>query len=336
MLNKPIEQLTALEKVAILLIALGEDTTAEILKHMSDEETEKIATTVAQVQHVDTTTMDRVLEEFESMLRQGQFVSQGGRAFAHAALELAMGPERAQQVMARIGQTASGLTLLRNAEANQILPIIRKEHAQTIALILTQIPPPLAAEILTGLSEEQQADVTYRMATISTIDPKVLQELEENLASELQDVLSGHVTDFDGPKVVADILNRAQQHTEFQVLDHIAQHDPELAESIREEMFVFDDLQHLSDQDIRTLLKEMDTNNLALALKNASDTIKNRFYANLSKNRANMLKEEIEFLGKVRLSEVQEAQQKIAQTVRELQESGQLRIVRADSDDVLI
>lgn len=334
-MNKPIEQLTALEKVAILLIALGEDTTVEILKHMHDSETEKIAATIATVQHVDTVTMDRVLEEFESMLRQGQFVSQGGREFAHAALELAMGAERAQEVMARIGQTASGLTLLKNAQANQILPIIRKEQAQTIALILTQISPALAADILVGLSEEQQADVTYRMATISTIEPETLRELEENLASELQDVLSGHVTDFDGPKVVADILNRAQQDTEFQVLDHIAQHDPELAESIREEMFVFEDIQHLSDLDMQMLLKEIDANDLALALKNANDTIKNRFFANLSKNRVNRLKEEIEFLGKVRLSEVQEAQQKVAQLVREYQESGQLRIVRADSNDLL-
>ncbi|MFT5370133.1 MAG: flagellar motor switch protein FliG, partial [Candidatus Latescibacterota bacterium] len=160
--------------------------------------------------------------------------------------------------------------------------------------------------------------------------------LETNLASELQDVLSGHVTDFDGPKVVADILNRARQDTEIQVLDHIAQLDPKLAESIREEMFVFDDLQQLSDQDIRTLLKQMDTSNLALSLKTATDTIKNRFFANLSKNRANTLKEEIEFLGKVRLSEVQAAQQHIAQTVRELQENGQLRIVRDDSNDILI
>lgn len=335
-MNKPIEQLTALEKVAILLIALGEDTTAEILKHMHDEETEKIANTIAAVQHIDTATMDHVLEEFESMLRQGKFVSYGGRDFAHAALELAMGSERALQVMARIGQTTSGLTLLKNAEANQVLPIIRKEHPQTIALILTQIPPSLAADILTGLSEEQQSEVIYRMATISTINPETLRELETNLASELQDVLSGHVTDFDGPKVVADILNRARQDTEIQVLDHIAQLDPKLAESIREEMFVFDDLQQLSDQDIRTLLKQMDTSNLALSLKTATDTIKNRFFANLSKNRANTLKEEIEFLGKVRLSEVQAAQQHIAQTVRELQENGQLRIVRDDSNDILI
>jgi len=335
-LNKPIAKYTALEKVAILLIALGEDTTAEILKHMHDEETTQIATTIAKLQHVDTDTMDQVLEEFETMLRQGKFVSHGGREFAHAALELAMGPERAQQVMARIGHTASGLTLLKNAEASQVLPIIRKEHPQTIALILTQIPPALAAEILVGLSEEQQAEVTYRMATISTIDPKALKELEENLAAELRDVLSGHVTNFDGPKVVADILNRARQDTEYHVLDHIAQQDPELAESIREEMFVFDDLQHLSDQNMRALLKELDTNDLALALKNANTTIKNRFYANLSKNRAQLLKEEIEFLGKVRLSEVQQAQQKIAQTVRMLQESGLLRVVRADSKDQFI
>ncbi len=303
---------------------------------MRDDETTQIATTIAKLQHVDTVTMDQVLEEFETMLRQGKFVSQGGREFAHAALELAMGPERAQQVMARIGHTASGLTLLKNAEASQILPIIRKEHSQTIALILTQIPPALAAEILVGLSEEQQAEVTYRMATISTIDPQALKELEENLATELKDVLSGHVTHFDGPKVVANILNRARQDTEYNVLDHIAHQDPELAESIREEMFVFDDLQHLSDQNMRALLKELDTNDLALALKNASTTIKNRFFVNLSKNRAQLLKEEIEFLGKVRLSEVQQAQQKIAQTVRMLQESGQLRVVRADSKDQFI
>lgn len=335
-MSKTLDQYTALEKVAILLIALGEETAAEILKHMNDDETEKIVTTIADVKNVDTDTMDQVLQEFETLLRQGKFVSQGGRDFAHAALELAMGPERAQQVMARIGQTSSGISLLKNAEVSQILPIIRKEHPQTIALILTQIPPPLAAEVLTGLSEELQADVTYRMATISTISPETLHELESNLAAELQDVLSGHVTHFDGPKAVADILNRARQDTEFQVLDHIAQQDPELADSIRNEMFVFDDVQNLSDQDMRALLKELDPNDLALALKNANTAIRNRFFANLSKNRASLLKEEIEFLGKVRLSEVQQAQQKIAQTVRELQDTGQLRVVRANSDDLLI
>lgn len=254
-MNKAIDQLTAMEKVAILLIALGEDTTAEILKHMPKDETEKIASALAALQHIDSATMDHVLEEFESMLRKGEFVSHGGREFAHADLELAMGPERAQKVMDRLGQTSSGLALLRNAEADQILPIIRKEHAQTIALILTQVPPALAAEILTGLATDQQAEVVFRMATIRTINPETLRELEDNLASELQDVLSGHVTDFDGPKAVADILNRARQDTEIQVLDHIAQHDPELAQSIREEMFVFEDVQKLSDLDIRTLLK---------------------------------------------------------------------------------
>lgn len=334
-MKKDIAQYTALEKVAILLIALGEDTTAEVLKYMNDKETEQIATTIAAVQNVDTDTMDQVLEEFETMLRQGKFVSQGGREFAHAALELAMGPERAQQVMARIGQKTSGLDVLKNAQASQILPVIRKEHPQTIALILTQIPPPLAANILMGLAEELQADITYRMATMATIRPEDLKELEENLATELQDIISGHVTDFNGPKIVADILNRAQQNTEFQVLDHIAQQDPELADSIRDKMFIFEDVKHLTDQDIRVLIRELDTHDLALSLKNADEDVKKRFFSNLSKNRAQMLKEEIEFLGKVRLSEVHEAQQKITQKVREQQANGQLRIVRADSNDML-
>ena len=247
-----------------------------------------------------------------------------------------MGPERALQVMARIGQSDAGLTLLRNAEANQILPVIRKEHPQTIALILTQVPAQLAADLLTGLTEEQQSEVVYRMATIRTIDPDAMRELEKNLAAELRDVLSGRVSEFDGPKVVADILNRTGQNTEINVLDHIAHHSPELAETIRGEMFVFDDIQHLSDMDIRTLVREIDSNDLALALKNAAESLKIRFFSNLSKNRAQKLKEEIEFLGKVRLSEVEEAQKRISQTVREFQDSGQLRIVRADSGDPLI
>ena len=332
-----LEDLTALQKVAVFLIALGEDLTAEIMRYLSDQEAQDIALAITEMQVVNTELMDQVLEEFADHLIAGKSVSQGGADFARQALEIALGPDGAKKMMDRIHSNApSGLDMLRGIDPNQILPVIRKEHPQTIALILAQLEPDQAASILSGLNDALQADVTYRMATLKTISPDVLQELEESLSEDLQAILSGHLTEIGGPKAVADILNHARHDTELNVLDHIDGADPELAEAIRNEMFVFDDIAQLTDQDIRELMKAVDPNDLAMALKSADTRIKTRFFSNLSRRRGDMLQEEIGFLGQVRLSDVQAAQQKIAQTVRQLEDQGQVRVVRADSDDVFI
>ncbi len=200
--------LSAGTKVAILMISLGQETTAEVMKYLTDIEIEQIAQNIAELDVVTTEQEDEVLEEFEQMLIAGQYVSQGGMDFARGALEKAMGPRKAQALLDRVSSTtSSGFYMLRNVDPNQIIPFISKEHPQTIALILSQLEAAQAAGVINGLPEDLQADVSYRIATMESISPQILRELEDSLAENLQTILSGQVTEIGGPKAVAEILN---------------------------------------------------------------------------------------------------------------------------------
>ncbi|OGG43339.1 MAG: flagellar motor switch protein FliG, partial [Candidatus Handelsmanbacteria bacterium RIFCSPLOWO2_12_FULL_64_10] len=264
------EELTSRQKVAVLMISLGQDTTAEILKYLNDYEIEDVAQTIAELKTVTTEQEDEVLEEFEQLLLAGKYVSMGGIDFARGALEKALGPRRAQQMLDRVTATTSGgFYLLRNIAPNQIAPFISKEHPQTIALILAQLEPAQAAGVLNILPEEIQADVTFRVATLENISPQVLREIEQSLAAELKAIITGQVTEIGGPKKVAEILNMTGRSTEKAVLEKLDSQDPEIAEEIRNMMFTFDDIVRLTDREIQLLLREVDTKDLAVAMKGA-------------------------------------------------------------------
>jgi flagellar motor switch protein FliG len=326
-----------LQKVAILMVALGEDTTAEIMKYLGDAEIESISQAISETDVVTTEQEDEVLEEFEQLLVAGKYVSQGGLDFARGALEKALGPRKSQEVLDRVTSTTrSGFYVLRNVEPSQIIPFISKEHPQTIALILTQLDPQQAAGILSGLSLEMQSEVAYRVAKIGNISPQTLRDLEESLTLDLEAIISGQVAEIGGPKAVAEILNQSGHSTEKAIIESIDAIDPELAEEVRKQMFVFEDLVNLTDRDIQLILREVDQNVLSLALRGATDELKDRIFGNLSQRVATMLKEEMEFQGPARMSEIEEKQIEVIQTVKKLEEGGLLTIVRGDSNDVFI
>ena len=330
-------EVSASTKVAILMIALGQDTTAEVMKYLNDIEIEQIAEAIAGLEVVTTEQEDEVLEEFEQLLIAGKYVSQGGMDFARGALEKALGPRKAESLLDRVtSTTTSGFYMLRNVDPNQIIPFLSKEHPQTISLILSQLEATQAAGVLNGLQEEVQADVSYRIAQMDNISPQVLRELEDTLASELQAILAGQVTEIGGPKAVAEILNRTGRSTEKAVLERLDAQDPELAEEVRNQMFVFDDIAKLTDREIQMVLREVDTKDLSTALKGASDEMQERILGNMSERVGTMLREEMEFSGPVRTSDVEEVQLRIVQTVRQLEEAGQVTIVRGDSTDQFV
>ena len=324
------------QKVAILMIALGQDTSAEILKYLNDYEIEDIAQTIAELRTVTTDQEDEVLEEFETMLMAGKYVSMGGIDFARGTLEKAMGPRRAQSMLDRVTATTSGgFYLLRTIAPNQIAPFISKEHPQTIALILSQLDPSQAAGVLNILPEELP-EVTYRVAAMENISPQVLREIEDTLANELQAILTGQITEIGGPKKVAEILNMTGRSTEKAVLERLDSQDPEIAEEIRNMMFTFDDIANLTDREIQMVLREVDTKDLATALKGSLPEMQDRIFSNVSERVSQMIREEMEFSGPVRMSDVEEVQLRVVQTVRQLEEAGQVTVTRGESTDVFV
>ena len=331
------EELNARARVAILMIALGQETTAEVMKYMNDYEIEGIAQAISELEVVTTEQEDKVLEEFEQLLIAGKYVSQGGMDFARGALERAIGPRRASQLLDRVNSTTtSGFYMLKNVDPNQIIPFIRKEHPQTIALILSQLDSNQAAGVLNGLRDDQQADVAFRIAGMNNISPQVLRDLEASLAGELETILSGQVTSIGGPKAVAEILNRTGRSTEKAVLERLDAQDPELAEGVRNQMFTFDDIGNLTDREIQLILREVDSADLAIALRGSSIEMQNRIFANVSDRVGQTMREEMGFAGPLRLSDVEEVQIRIVQTVRGLEEAGQIVIVRGDAQDQFV
>lgn len=327
----------ARQKVAVLMIALGQETTAEVMKYLSDMEVEQIAQSISELDIVTTEQEDAVLEEFEQLLLAGKYVSQGGIDFARGALEKALGPRKAQEVLDRVtSTTSSGFYMLRNVDPNQIVPFISKEHPQTIALILSQLDPTQSAGVLNGLPEEMQSDVAIRIARMDNISPQILRELEESLANDLEAILSGQITEIGGPKAVAEILNHTGRSTEKAVLERLDAQDPELAEQVRNQMFVFDDIANLTDKEIQMVIREVDSKDLAVALKGGSDEIQKRILGNMSERVSTSLKEEMQFAAPMRMSDVEEVQLRIVQTVRQLEEAGQVTIVRGDTNDVFV
>ena len=319
------------------MIALGQDTSAEILKYLNDYEIEDIAQTIAELRTVTTDQEDEVLEEFETLLMAGKYISMGGIDFARGTLEKAMGPRRAQTMLDRVtATTTGGFYLLRNIAPNQIAPFISKEHPQTIALILSQLDPSQAAGVLNILPEELQSEVTYRVAAMENISPQVLREIEDTLANELQAILTGQITEIGGPKKVAEILNMTGRSTEKAVLERLDSQDPEIAEEIRNMMFTFDDIANLTDREIQMVLREVDTKDLATALKGSAPEMQDRIFSNVSERVSQMIREEMEFSGPVRMSDVEEVQLRVVQTVRQLEEAGQVTVTRGESTDVFV
>ena len=335
-LQEEAPELSPREKVAVMMVALGQESAADVMKFLTDYEIEDITHTIAELKHLPNDVQDEVMAEFEQHLLAGEYMSQGGVDFARGALERAVGPRKAQEILDRVmSSVSSGFYLLKNVPAEQIAPFISHEHPQTIALILSQLESEQAAGILAQLPEVMQAEVAYRVATMENITPNVLKQIEESLEANLRDILGGN-QDVGGPKVVADILNLTGGSVEKNVLDRLDAQDPEVAEFVRNQMFVFEDIQKLTDREIQAVLREVEQKDIVIALKAASEEVKEKLLGNMSERVRAFIEEEIEFTGPMRLSEVEEVQLRIVQKVRQLEEQGQVQVVRGDGEDQFV
>ncbi|MEW6275346.1 MAG: flagellar motor switch protein FliG [Bacillota bacterium] len=330
-------RLNGFQKAAIVLIALGADLSARVLKHLPDEEIEQVSQQISLMENIPKEVQAAVIEEFLGMSQAREYLLHGGYKYAKEVLEKALGPQKAEEILNKVAVTIQNIPFssLRRTDAKQLLSFIRDEHPQTIALILTYLIPEQAALILSSLPPEKQSDVARRVAVMERISPEVVREVERVLERKLSMVAQQDQT-VGGLKTLVNILNRVDRSTEKTILEELEVSDPDLADEIRKQMFVFEDIVKLHDTAIQRVLREVDTKDLARAMRGANEEVNERIFKNMSKRAADMLRDEIQYMGPIRLREVEEAQQKIVQIIRRLDETGEIIIARGGEDAILI
>lgn len=326
------------QKAAILLIALGPQISAQIFKHLREDEIEKLTLEIANQRKVTQEQKDRVLAEFHQMALAQEYISSGGLDYAREVLEKALGPEKAVSIINRL--TASlqirPFDFARKTDPGQLLNFIQNEHPQTIALIMAYLHPDQAGVILSALPPDRQVDVAKRIATMDRTSPDVLKDVERILERKLSSLATQDFTAAGGVDSIVEVLNRVDRTTERTIIENLEVQNPELAEEIKKRMFVFEDIVLLDDRSLQLVLREIDSKDLALALKASSNEVAEKIFKNMSKRASEMLREEIEYMGPVRIRDVEEAQQKIVNVIRRLEESGEIIVSRGKGDEIIV
>ncbi|HHW60557.1 MAG TPA: flagellar motor switch protein FliG [Syntrophomonadaceae bacterium] len=330
--------MTGRQKAANMLVFLGPEKSAQIFKHMNEEEIEQLTLEIANLRQVSTDKMDEIYREFFEMCLASQFIGQGGIEYAKEVLERAYGEEKTIEIISRISASLQvrPFDFTRKTEPTQLLNFIQSEHPQTIALVLAYLEPEKAAEILSSLPPERQADVAKRIAIMDTTSPEVIKEVEKVLERKLSSVAPQEMSEAGGVKSVVEIINRVDRSTEKTIMATLEVQDPELAEEIKKLMFVFEDIVIIDDRSVQRVLREVETQDLALALKGASNDVAQKIYSNMSTRAGDMLREDIEFMGPVRLRDVEEAQQRIVNIIRRLEESNEIIVARGGGDEIIV
>jgi len=332
-------KLNGIQKAAIVLISLGADLSARVLKKsFSEDEMEKITGEISLFENIPRDVQRAVLEEFLQFSQAREYLMRGGFDYAKELLEKAMGNQKALEILEKVSVNIQNVPFssLRKTEAKHLFNFIRDEHPQTIALILTYLHPEQASLILAALPPEQQSDVARRVAIIDRIAPEVIKEVEKVLERKMSMIVTHHDQNTGGIKTLVNILNRVDRSTEKTILEELETNDPELADEIRKLMFVFEDIIKLHDVAIQRVLREVDQKDLAKAMRGSNEDVANRIYKNMSKRAADMLREEIQFMGPVRLRDVEEAQQRIVQVIRRLDEAGEIIVARGGEDAIVL
>jgi flagellar motor switch protein FliG len=327
-----------LKKISALLISLGPELSAKVLKLMSDEEIEVITAEVANTSRVAPEFKAQVLTELDEMRQAQNYMLEGGIKYARDMLDKALGAARSTDILRKLAETSEvkPFAFAKKVGAKQLAGFISEEHPQTIALILSYIEPEQGAAILSLLENDTRADVAKRIATMEKVSPEVLAELEQVLTSRFSNISEYDFAAAGGIKSLVNILNRVDRATEKLIFERLEREDPNLAEEIRKRLFVFEDIIMLDDSAIQRVVREVDNKDLALALKGANAEVSARIYKNISKRAAEMLREDMEFLGPVRLRELEEAQQRIVGIIRKLDESGEIIIARGGDDAIIV
>ena len=332
-------KLSGVQKAALLFITLGPDASAGIIKKLPETEIQKITYEIANITSVKSQQKQDILNEFVEMNKAKDFLIEGGLEYARNLLSKALGSQRAKDILEKVTEATQQyrpFAIARKADAHQLLNIISNEHPQTIALILCYLQPDKAGQILSSLTEEVQTEVSLRIATMNNTSPMVVKEIEKVLDSKLSSVVRSDMTVLGGVETLVDILNQVDRTTEKNITEGLEKENTELAEKIRESMFIFENIITLDDVSIQRILREVETKELALALKGCSEDVANVIFKNQSKRAAASLKEDMEFLGPVRLMDVEKSQQRIVGIIRRLDEAGEIVISRGGEDAIIV
>lgn len=330
-------EMDGVEKAATLLITLGPEKSAKIFKHLKEEEIEQLTLEIANTSSVSPQTKEKVLSEFYEICLAQQYIAEGGIGYAKELLEKALGEEKAKDVIGKL--TASlqvrPFEFIRKTDPSQLLNFIQDEHPQTIALILSYLPASQASMVVSSLPPEKQADVARRIAQMDRTSPDVIKQVEKVLERKLSSLVNQDYTIVGGVDAIVSILNSVDRGTEKHIMETLEVEEPELADEIRKKMFVFEDILSLDDRAIQRVLRDVDNSDLALALKGATEEVQNVILNNLSKRLAVMIKEDMEYMGPVRMKDVEEAQQKIVNIIRKLEDSAEIVIARGGGDEII-
>jgi flagellar motor switch protein FliG len=333
-----LKKLTGKQKAAVLLLSLGDSIAAEIIKNLREDEVEQIFIEIASLGKVTDEMIAQVSLEFYDISLASSYISYGDVERAREMLEKALGSEKAGDIINNL--TASlrvrPFDFARKADPAHLMNYIQDENPQTIALILAHLEAEQAAAIVSGLEPDKQAEVAYRMAVMDSTSPRIIREVEKVLEKQLSAVVTRDYTSTGGVKAVVEILNRVDRATEKKIIEDLEDRDSDLAEQVKKLLFVFEDIVQLDDQYVQIVLREVDTHDLAMALKGATDNLTRKIESNISKRAADNLKEEIGFLGPVWIRDVEEAQQKIVSIIRVLEDQGQIIISRGDDSQLIV
>ena len=332
------EELSNQEKAAILFISIGPEYSAKLFQHMDDDEIERVTLEIANHKQVSAEQKAAIISEFYQMAMAQDYISTGGLEYAQNVLEKALGSEKAMDIINRLTTSLQvrPFDFLRKTDPSQLLNFIQNEHPQTIALVMAYLEPDQAAVVLGSLPQESQADVAKRISVMDRTSPDVVREVERVLERKLSSLMTQDFASAGGVKAIVEVLNRVDHATEKSIVETLEVDNPELAEEIKRLMFVFEDIVMLDDRSLQMVLRDVDTKDLSLALKATPAEVSNKVFKNMSKRAADMLKEEIEFMGPVKIRDVEEAQQKVVNVIRTLEDKGEIVISRGQGDEMFV
>ncbi len=331
-------KLSGKTKAAILLIILGPERSANLFSHMHEEEIEQLTLEIAGIQKISPEEKDAVLEEFYEICVAQEFISEGGINYAKEVLEKAMGSHKALEIINKLTSSlqVKPFDFVKKTDASQLISFIQNEHPQTLALILSYLNPNQAAQVLSALPQSKQADVASRIALMGSTSPEVIKEVENVLEKKLSSLVTQDYSLTGGIQSIVEILNAVDRGTEKYILETLEIQNADLVEEIRKKMFVFEDIVHLEGVAIQRFIREIDNSDLSVALKTATDELKDMIFANMSSRMKEMLQEDMDFMGPVRLRDVEEAQQKIVNVIRKLEEANEIVISRGGGDELIV
>jgi len=332
-------QVNGLQKAAMLMVALNIDAASAVIKNLDPMDVEIITAEISKVKNVSSKTIDTVIYEFYNMVTAREYVLEGGLDYAQAVLEKTYGSGKALEIIDKIRRltTLKGFDVLKRAEPSQLVNFLNKEHPQTMALILSQLSPDQTANSLKELPEDLRADVAFRIATLGKIAPQTLKQIENVVDDIAGASMSQSVGKLGGPKCLAAILNRANVGMVKEILTKLEEMNQETSYEVKRLMFIFDEIININDKDIQKILREVDRKDLALSLKVSEERMKEKIFKNMSERAADLLKEELQYMGMVKLKEVEAAQARIIDVIKALEEKGEISLnMRGGPEEVYV